>query len=94
MNFYLSDFNNEVRERIIKDYGNTKEDEPIAALINFDENENCPKIAGSFENIQKLIPILSDMGYDDFNLYYEDYDIWVLKWHNSKFDGLSWMLVE
>ncbi|MBQ4122273.1 hypothetical protein IJD44_00890 [bacterium] len=46
---------------------------------------NIYQVAGKFEDILALILPLKQLGYDDFNLYYEDSDIWVLKWHNPTF---------
>ena len=55
---------------------------------------NIYQVAGKFEDILALILPLKQLGYDDFNLYYEDSDIWVLKWHNPTFRlsqmGFSW----
>lgn len=63
-----------------------------------DENEsesvNYYQVAGKLEHIQKLIPILKEMGYTDMHLYYEDVEIWVLQWHNPEFDYMRWHLEE
>ena len=45
------------------------------------------------DKIQEIIPILKEMGYDDFHLYYEDSGIWVLYYHNPELDNLSWKLI-
>lgn len=50
-------------------------------------NEKLSNVAGKWENIQKIIPILKELGYTDMHLYYEDCDIWVLEWHNPSLDG-------
>lgn len=93
MDFYLNDLTDDARERLFS-YKTVEEDKPIASLIDFSMNENCPQVAGEFKYIQQLILILKEMGYIDFNLYYEDCNIWILKWHNPEFDGARWMLVE
>ena len=99
MDFRLEDFVPEVQENIkrynewvIKD--NSEYNGAIATLCNFKENDKVPQISGSWENISKLIPSLKEMGYGDFNLYYEDCDVWVLKWHSREFDDRQWMLIE
>ena len=41
-------------------------------------------LSGTLEQIQKLIPLLSEMGYDELLLSYEDCSIWRLEWNQSK----------
>lgn len=41
-------------------------------------------LSGTLEQIQKLIPILSEMEYDELLLSYEDCGIWRLEWNQSK----------
>lgn len=43
-----------------------------------------PYLSGTLEQIQKLIPLLSEMGYDELLLSYEDCGIWRLEWNQSK----------
>lgn len=43
-----------------------------------------PYLSGTLEQIQKLIPILSEMEYDELLLSYEDCGIWRLEWSQSK----------
>ena len=95
MDFYLADFNKEAQEAI-SEYNKTlsTNSAPIAVLCDFEYNDKISSVAGELDKIQKLIPILKEMGYDDFNLYYEDCDVWVLKWHNPKLDCMRWMLIE
>ena len=93
MDIYLRDLTPVAQDFILNYRKEIKADEPIAILYNPNDTDNCAHVAGSFEHIQKLIPILKDMGYIDFNLSYEDCGIWTLRWHNPEFDGLEWMLV-
>lgn len=51
------------------------------------------EVSGHLEYIMQLIPILKNMNYDDFNLYYDDCDIWVLRWHGRQYDGKEFQLV-
>lgn len=41
-------------------------------------------LSGTLEQLQKLIPILSEMEYDELLLSYEDCGIWRLEWNQSK----------
>lgn len=41
-------------------------------------------LSGTLEQIQKLIPILSEMEYDELLLSYDDCGIWRLEWNQSK----------
>lgn len=41
-------------------------------------------LTGTLEQIQKLIPLLSEMEYDELLLSYEDCGIWRLEWNQSK----------
>ena len=41
-------------------------------------------MSGTLEQIQKLIPLLSEMGYDELLLSYEVCGIWRLEWNQSK----------
>ena len=93
MDFYLHDLTDEAKERVLKNNKNVTEDEPIAISFNYNDTKNCTHVSGKYEFIQKLIPILKGMGYDDFHLYYEDCGIWTLCWHNPEFNGPEWMLV-
>ena len=93
MDFYLKDLTPEAQEFVLNYHKEIKADEPIATLYNPQDTDNCAHVAGSFEHIQQLIPILKEMGYTDFNLYYEDSNIWILKWHDPEMDGLHWLLV-
>ena len=43
-----------------------------------------PYLSGTLEQIQKLIPLLSEMGSDELLLSYEDCGIWRLEWNQSK----------
>lgn len=43
-----------------------------------------PYLSGTLEQIQKLIPILSEMEYDELLLSYDDCGIWRLEWNQSK----------
>ena len=43
-----------------------------------------PYLSGTLEQIQKLIPLLSEMEYDELLLSYEDCGIWRLEWNQSK----------
>ena len=52
------------------------------------------RIGGKLESLMKMIPILKELEYDDIHLYYEDCDIWVMEWHNPKYDGIRWELPE
>lgn len=92
MTFYLKDFTEEAQEVIRKNY-NFDEDGPCATFFQWEDTENCSYISGTWENIQKLIPIFKEMGYDDLHLFYEDSGIWVLYYHNFKLDGMEWRLI-
>lgn len=99
MDFKLEDFVPEVQEKIKQYYDwvckyNSADDGAIATMCNFEENDKLPQIAGEWQYIQQLIPILKEMGYDDFHLYYEDCGIWVLKWHSTELDDRQLMLIE
>lgn len=50
-------------------------------------SEKLSNVAGEWEKIQKIIPILKELDYTDMHLYYEDCDIWVLEWHDPNFDN-------
>lgn len=89
--FYITDFKEEVIDELMQKR-NIEDDEIIAVPFNEDLNATIPHVAGSWENIQKLIPILKDMGYTQMHLYYEDCNIWILQWHNSEFDNAEWVL--
>ncbi len=52
------------------------------------------RVGGKLESLMKMIPILKELEYDDIHLYYEDSDIWVMEWHNPKYDGIRWELPE
>ncbi len=41
-------------------------------------------LSGTLEQLQKLIPILSEMEYDELLLSYDDCGIWRLEWNQSK----------
>lgn len=43
-----------------------------------------PYLSGTLEQLQKLIPILSEMEYDELLLSYEDCGIWRLEWNQPK----------
>lgn len=43
-----------------------------------------PYLSGTLEQLQKLIPLLSEMEYDELLLSYEDCGIWRLEWNQSK----------
>ena len=58
------------------------------------EEKIYQQVSGEWEYIQKLIPILKEMGYIDMHLYYEDFEIWVLQWHNPEHDYMIWQLGE
>jgi hypothetical protein len=62
--------------------------------MNEREEKNYQQVAGEWEHIQKLIPILKEMGYVDMHLYYEDVEVWVLQWHNPEHDFMRWQLEE
>ena len=99
MDFRLEDFTPEVQETIKRYHewvsrDNSEYNGAIATLCNFKENDKLPQISGEWEHISKLIPILKEMGYGDFHLYYEDCGIWVLKWHSREFDDRQWLLIE
>lgn len=44
-------------------------------------------LSGTLEQIQKLIPILSEMDYDELLLSYDDCGIWRLEWNQPKLSG-------
>lgn len=92
MNFYIEDFTQEA-QNMIKDNFNFNEQETCASLCFENDTENCSHVAGTWDKIQKIIPVLKEMEYDDFHLYYEDAGIWVLYYHNPDLDNLSWRLV-
>lgn len=99
MDFRLEDFTLEAQETIKRYHewvsrDNSEYNGAIATLCNFEENDKLPQISGEWEHISKLIPILKEMGYGDFHLYYEDCGIWVLKWHSREFDDRQWLLIE
>lgn len=41
-------------------------------------------LSGTLEQLQKLIPILSEMEYDELLLSYDDCGIWRLEWNQPK----------
>lgn len=92
MNFFLNDFTQDA-QNMIKDNFDFNEQEACASLCFENDTENCSHIAGTWDKIQKIIPVLKEMEYDDFHLYYEDAGIWVLYYHNPDLDNLSWRLV-
>lgn len=99
MDFKLEDFVPAVQENIKRYHkwackDNSTYNGAIATMCNFEENDKVPQIAGTWDKMQKIIPILKEMGYDDFHLYYEDADIWVLYYHNPELDNLSWKLIQ
>ena len=51
-------------------------------------------IAGTWDKMRNIIPLLSEMGYADMHLYYEDAGIWVLEFHNPEHDNLLFELPE
>lgn len=53
-----------------------------------------PYLSGTLEQIQKLIPILSEMEYDELLLSYEDCGIWRLEWNQSKLTDQHFELKE
>lgn len=92
MIFYLEDFTQEA-QNMIKDNFDFNDQEACAVLCFENDTENCGHVAGTWDKIQKIIPVLKEMEYDDFHLYYEDAGIWVLYYHNPDLDNLSWRLV-
>lgn len=92
MDFFLDDFTQDAQD-VIKDNFDFNEQEACAVLCFENDTENCGHVAGTWDKIQKIIPILKEMEYDDFHLYYEDAGIWVLYYHNPDLDNLSWRLV-
>lgn len=90
--FYINDFKQEVIDELMQNHS-YEESEIVAVPYNEETNENVPYVAGSWENVSKIIPILKEMGYTEMHLYYEDCGIWVLQWHNPEFDNGEWMLV-
>lgn len=90
--FYIDDFKPEVVDELMQ-RRNIEDDEIVAVPFNENLNAAIPHIEGSWENIQKLIPILKDMGYIHMHLYYEDCNIWILQWHNPEFDNAEWVLI-
>lgn len=92
MIFYLKDFTQEAQD-VIKDNFDFNEQEACAVLCFENDTENCSHVAGTWDKIQKIILVLKEMEYDDFHLYYEDSDIWVLYYHSPDLDNLSWRLV-
>ena len=91
-NFYLDDFKPEVVDELVK-YGGYDEKEIVAVPYNEDYEDSIPSVAGNWKHISQIIPLLKEMGYTDMNLYYEDCDIWVLKWHNPEMDNSVWTLI-
>ena len=92
MDFFLNDFTQDA-QNTIKDNFNFDENEPCATLYFENDTENCSHVAGTWDKIQEIIPILKEMGYDDFHLYYDDADIWVLYYHDPELDNLVWKLI-
>ena len=92
MIFYLEDFTQEAQD-MIKDNFDFDEKEACAVLCFENDTENCGHVAGTWDKIQKIIPVLKEMEYDDFHLYYEDAGVWVLYYHSPDLDNLSWRLV-
>lgn len=92
MDFFLDDFTQDAQD-VIKDNFDFNEQEACAVLCFENDTENCGHVAGTWDKIQKIIPVLKEMEYDDFHLYYEDAGIWVLYYHNPDLDNLSWRLV-
>ena len=50
------------------------------------------EISGTWDKMRDIIPLLSEMGYIDMHLYYEDAGIWVLEFHNPEHDNLLFEL--
>lgn len=44
-------------------------------------------LSGTLEQIQKLIPLLSEMEYEELLLSYEDCGIWRIEWNQPKLTG-------
>lgn len=49
-------------------------------------------LCGTLEQIQKLLPILSEMDYDELLLSYDDCGIWRLEWNQPKYSGQHFVL--
>ena len=94
MDFYLKDFVDDTKEVLKGTFPWIREDERVAVAAMESEYYSYSKVAGKWEDIQKLIPLIAKMEYDDFHLYYDDCEIWVLEWHNPEHDGARWFLGE
>ena len=92
MDFFLNDFTQDA-QNTIKDNFNFDENKPCATLYFENDTENCSSVSGTWDKIQEIIPILKEMGYDDFHLYYDDVGIWVLYYHDPELDNLVWRLI-
>lgn len=94
---YFGDLNESAQKDIKKDFEFSEKEgnNEYAVAARFDEEANvlCPHLAGSIDNLMKIIPILADMGYDDLALTYDDCGIWKLRWHNPEYDNMEWILV-
>ena len=88
MDFYLKDFVDDTKEVLKGTFPWIREDERVAVAAMEPERYSYSKIAGKWEDIQKLIPLIAKMEYDDC-------DIWVLEWHNPRHDGrATWRLCD
>ena len=90
--FFLSDFKEEVVQELMESHA-YDESEIVAVPFNEQLNETISRISGKWEHISQMIPLLKEMGYTEMRLYYEDCGIWVLQWHNPKFDNSEWVLI-
>lgn len=90
--FCIADFNQEVIDEIMQEH-HYDENDIVAVPYNADINEYISHVAGSWDNISKMIPILKEMDYTEMRLYYEDCGIWVLQWHNPELDNSEWVLI-
>lgn len=95
MYFSWDDLTEEAKEKVCDVLGRDFLPENFEAVsLATVETEGINSIAGEWEHIVKLIPILKDMGYADMHLYYEDCDIWCLVWHNRELDGKEWVITD
>ena len=92
MDFFFIFFTQDA-QNTINVYFMFDENKPCATLYFENDTENCSHVAGTWDKIQEIIPILGEMGYDDFHLYYDDAGIWVLYYHDPELDNLVWKLI-